>query len=349
MTAKHFVLSVALVTLTLVRGARAQDQAVADERLRAVLAPLATPTDAARRTAADEVHRLGERAVPGLILARRSPSPVVARWATGQLEAMNRKVPGDCVQTKNTEVLAAVLRAFGAIRDPDALGVVLSFVNAERDPIRKAAREAIGAYGGDALGKLREAYSSLAGKPALLEWGTADAAQALYALDDGLRLQDTDRLVDSGLQEQRDGDLHKAVESFDKALARQPDLERRADLAPAYVQYALSIEGTDRSGALSYLRKATMLAPDGPRTAQANSEIAFLEAEALRDRGVVDEVLFRRAATLDPTNARARAALDQIESDAADRKRRIRRASEIGGAVALLVVSLVLFVGRRRR
>jgi tetratricopeptide (TPR) repeat protein len=349
MTAKHFVLSVALILLTLARGARAEDQAVADERLRAVLAPLATQDDGARRAAADEVHKLGERAVPGLIRARRSPSPVVARWATGQLEAMNRKVPGDCVQTKNTEVLAEVLRAFGAIRDPDALGVVLSFVNADRDPIRSAAREAIGAYGGDALGKLREAYASLAGKPAPLEWGAADAARALYALDDGLRLEDTNQLVDSGLQQQRDGDLHKAVESFDKALARQPDMERRADLAPAYVLYAISIENTDRPGALAYLRKATMLAPDGPRTAQANSEMAFLEAEALRDRGVVDEAMFRRAATLDPTNARARAALDQIESDASDRQRRIRRASELVGAVALLVVSLVLFVGRRRK
>jgi tetratricopeptide (TPR) repeat protein len=337
-------------SLTLARAGHADEpQAAADERVRAILAPLAAADRDARRAAAVEMGKLGERAVPELIRARRSTSPAVARWATGQLEAMNRRVPGDCVQTKDMAVLADVLRAFGEIRDPDAVGVVLSFVNADRDAIRTAARGAIGAYGEGALGKLREAYASLAGKPAPVEWGAGEAARALFAIDDDLRLQDVRQLVDKGLQQQRDGDLAGAVESFDKALARQPDLERRADLAPAYVMRALEIEESDRPGALAYLRKATMLAPDGPRAAQANSELAFLEAQDLRARGVVDVELLRRATTLDPTNVRARAVLDQIEGDSADRKRRIRTASEVGGAVALVLVGLVLFVGRRRR
>ncbi len=295
------------------------------------------------------VKQLGDRAVPGLIRARRGTTPAVARWATGQLEGMNRRVPGDCVQTKDTDVLADVLRAFGAIRDPDALGVVLSFVNADRDSIRQAARDAVGAYGPDAVPRVREAFAAITGKPASPDWGPPEAARALFGADDEIRLQDTNQLVDAGFQSARDGDLKSATLAFDKALARQPDLERAPDLAPVYVMYALAIEDTDRESAQSYLRKAVALAPEGPRAAQAESELSFLEGEQLRDRGVVDESLFRRALQLDPTHARARSVLEQLESAATERHARIRRASALGGALALVLASLVLFVGRRRK
>jgi hypothetical protein len=295
------------------------------------------------------IKQLGDRAVPGLIRARRGTTAAVARWATGQLEGMNRRVPGDCVQTKDTDVLADVLRAFGAIRDPDALGVVLSFVNADRDSIRQAARDAVGAYGPDAVPRVREAFAAITGRPASQDWGPPEAARALFAADDEIRLQDTNQLVDAGFQSARDGELKSATLAFDKALARQPDLERAPDLAPVYVMYALTIEDTDRESAQSYLRKAVALAPEGPRAAQAESELSFLEGEQLRDRGVVDESLFRRALQLDPTHARARAVLEQLESAATERHARIRRASALGGALALVLASIVLFVGRRRK
>jgi tetratricopeptide (TPR) repeat protein len=353
-SAKAVGVGVALlaVMLTLCPGANAQgeDQSTMDVHVRAMLAPLAEQDDAAtRRAAATELRKLGDRAVPELIRARRGGPPRLARWATAQLDAMNRKVPGDCVQTKDPELLADVLRAFGDIRDPDAMGVVLSFVNADRDEVRTAARAAVSAYGGDALGRLRESYAGLAGKPAPPEWSAADAARALFALDDEMRLRDVTQLTQGGMEKERRGELDAAILDFDRALARRPDLDQRADLAPIYVRYALSIEDGDPTRAISYLRKATMLAPDGPRAGQASSEIVRLEAEDLRTRGVVDAEMFRRSLELDPTNARARATLDRIEGDASERRQRIRRAGELGGALAALAIGLLLFVGKKKR
>ena len=155
--------------------------------------------------------------------------------------------------------------------------------------------------------RLREAYLSIVGRPALPDWSLEDLAHALFKADDNVRLQDVHKLVDDGQQKARASDLAGAASDFDKALARQPDLDGRADLAPVYVTYALSIEGADRERALSCLRKALWLAPEGPRAPQAEAEIAFLDAEDLRAHGVVDADLYRRAVTLDPTHARARA------------------------------------------
>ena len=70
-------------SLTLARAGHADEpQAAADERVRAILAPLAAADRDARRAAAVEMGKLAERAVPELIRARRSTSPAVARDST---------------------------------------------------------------------------------------------------------------------------------------------------------------------------------------------------------------------------------------------------------------------------
>jgi tetratricopeptide (TPR) repeat protein len=304
---------------------------------------------ALRPEIAQLVRALGDHAVAGLIRARRGTPPKVARWALSELETMNRKVPGDCVQTKDSEVLGDVLRAFGEIRDPDALGVVLSFANADRDAIRSASRDAIVAYGEEATARLRDAYAELTARPAPPGWTAPDAARELFLAYDRLRLQEVDALVDAGFGRQREGALDQAVADFDTALARQPQLEGRSDMAAAYVLYALSIEERDPESAMASLRKALSLAPSGPRTAQAESELLYLEGEALRAHGVVDADLFRRASLIDPANTRARDAVDRIELGASDRRARLERMTALGGGFAALVCGIVMLAGGRRR
>ncbi len=299
---------------------------------------------APRPEAAREVEALGDRAVPGLLVASRDPNRSVRRWALARLDAMGKKTPGDCVQTKDNDVLSAVLRIYGEVQDMDALPVVLSFVNSDRAPARETARKATLAYGSEALAKLREAYANLLEKNAPDGWTAAQVAVELFAAYDKIRLQDVNALVDEGLAKQDAGKLGEAVADFDKVLARQPFLDRRVVMAPAYLLFALSIEDADRPSALAYLRKALRLSPDGPRAGQIRSEIAYLEGLDLQARGIVDLELFQHAAELDPGNAKARARLDAIEAEETARADRARRLWTVAGAVGVALILLGLGV-----
>ncbi len=304
---------------------------------------------AVRPEIAREIQRVGDLAIAPLILAAHDPSRDVSRWAQSELEAIGKKVPGDAVQTKSNQVLADVLEAYGATRDLDALSAVLSFVNSDRAPIREAARRATLAYDDVALVKLREAFVNLTGSPPPPVWTAAEVAGELFAKNDRLRLQDVYALWQAGLSAAAAGDYEEAVLAFEKVLARQPMLEQRAEMVPAFVALAQSKEDTDREAAAAYYRTALRLAPDGPRAGQVTSALDYLEAEDLLARGITDESLFRRASTADPGNARAHTELLRIEAERTRRELTTRRYEEGGGAVAILVTGLALLAGRRSR
>jgi hypothetical protein len=61
--------------------------------------------------------RLGDKAVPALLEARRHPAEKIARWATRQLDALGRVTPGQAAQIADPLVLADVMRAYGRTRD----------------------------------------------------------------------------------------------------------------------------------------------------------------------------------------------------------------------------------------
>jgi tetratricopeptide (TPR) repeat protein len=295
------------------------------------------------------LDKMGDRAVPGLVVARKDASPAVRKVAIAELESMNKTRAGDLIQTKSNVLLCDALRAFGIVRDVDGLPIVISFANAERASVRQAAREALGLYGADALPKLREAYSNLTGKTAPEEWDAPEAAKQLFSAYDRIRMQEVYTLLDEGLEAQRAGKLAEAIADFDKVLARQPLIDRRIELVPGYVQYAQDLEDRDRPAALAYFRKAARLDPDGPRAGQIASAIATLEGDDLRDRGIADAEIYRRALQLDPGNARARATLDKLEADAEARQERVKRWTIAGIALVVGIVVIVLFGGRKRR
>ena len=295
-----------------------------------------------------QTRALGDRALPALIETRKDASADLRHWAYGQLEAMGKRIPGDAVQTHDNQVLADVLRAYGTIHDLDAVPVMLSFVSSDRLVVRSAARESLTAFGSDANWKLREAYSNLTGKSAPDAWTAAEVAKELFAAYDRVRLQEVYGLLEDGLAKEKDGKLDEAVAAFDKVLARQPMLDRRAETVPAYLAKAEQIEETDRVTAVALLRKAERLAPEGPRVSQVKAEIAYLEGEDLVARGVPDVEPFKRALVLEPTHAKARAELERMTSTADDRQTRTRNIAAAAGCLLLAVVALLLFGGRRR-
>ena len=291
---------------------------------------------------------LGDRAVPALIETRREPSPDLRKFAQTQLEGMGKRIAGDAVQTPDNAVLADVLRAFADVHDLDALPVILSFVNADRVVVRDAARDAIGAFGPDAIWKLREAYANVLNHPAADNATAAQVAKELFAAYDHLRLQEVYGLVDTGLAAQKDGHPNDAVAAFDKVLARQPLLDRRGEMVPAYVQVAMSLEESDPPRALALFHEARRLWPDGPRATMIAGEIAYLEGKNLEARGITDPEPFRRALAADPTHERARQELARIDATTDEHQARIRNFAAAGAAVIVAMIGLILFGGRRR-
>jgi tetratricopeptide (TPR) repeat protein len=295
------------------------------------------------------IRGLGEKAVAALIESRKDPSGAVRHWAVAQQEALQKRLPGEAVQTKSNQVLADVLRAYGLVRDMDAVNVILSFVNSDRAQVREAAREALAAFGQDAIWKLREAYTNLVGKSAPEQWSAADVARELFSAYDKFRLQEVYALLEDGLAKQKDGKLEEAAAAFDKVLARQPMLDRRAEMVPAYVLFAQQIQDSDRTRALGLFRKALRLDPEGPRAMQIQSEIAYLDGMDLLSRGIADSDAFRRALVLDGGNTKARAELDRLEAATQVREERTRRWAAGGAVLALALAAIVMFGGHKRR
>jgi tetratricopeptide (TPR) repeat protein len=109
----------------------------------------------------------------------------------------------------------------------------------------------------------------------------------LFGAYDKARLDDVYALLESGLKKQQDGKIDEAIQDFDKVLARQPMLDRRAEMASAYVIQAQSLEDKDRPASLAAYQKASRLDPDGPRAKQIEGAIDYLEGEELLARGVI--------------------------------------------------------------
>ncbi len=329
------------------------------------LAHIATPDSVAalaqvaldaRGAFAPDVRRhlaaLGERATAGLILmshARVFPGDTAMKWASTELESLGTRTPGDAVQTKKKEVLADVLLAYGTVEDADALGVVMSFVNADRKLVRDAARESLTRYGDLANTKLRETYGLLVGEAAPPDWPVAWLRSKLFEALDRVRLEDVDARVHDGLALAQQGRFAEAVADFDDVLARQPDWDRKGELAPAYVFYAESLVATDPKLARDLFEKARRLDPSGPRAAQTESGLALLEGLELLRRGIEDPEPFRRAVRLDPGNAAATAEILRIEDEARARRMTWDRRFMLGGGALALASVLILFVGKGRR
>ncbi len=313
------------------------------------LVRVATDHDGALRPEVTRIVKaLGEKAVPALIELRRSDNDI-RRWAQTTLESMGKRIPGDAVQTQNGELLADVLRAYAQVHENDAVSVIISFVNTDRALVRQAAREAVLAFGADAVWKLREAYTNLTGKAPGEGWSPEQTAKELFSAYDRARLEEVYVLLDDGLAKQKEGKLEDALAAFDKVLARQPTLDRRGEMVPAYMAKGDElVEKKDLPGALAFYRKAARLEGQGPRAPKVQAEIAFLEGKDLQSRGIADTEPFRRALVLDPGHPKARAELDRLEAVSDEKADHTRRYAAAGAVLALGVLGIFLFGGKSR-
>lgn len=298
------------------------------------------------------LEKLGDKAVAGLIEARRHKAEKIGRWAERQLDTLGKGIPSEAVQTQDHQVLADVLRAYGRVRDPDAARIVISFANSERAQVREAARQSVAMMGEVATWQLRDTYETIVGKKPPRDWAWERTARELFGEFDRLRLAQVHRLFDEGMAASQNGKLDAMREAFDKVLARSPMFERRQEMASGYLAYASAHADDQPAQALDALRRAERIAGDEATKKRAQSLVLTLEGEELLGRGVADQVLFRRAIELDSTNSRARDALARIERGELEKKSTFGRYAAAGaiGLVALLAIGVVgLRRGRRTK
>lgn len=296
-----------------------------------------------------QLAKLGDKAIAPLIEARRGQTRQVRIWAGRQLEALGRGTPGEAVQAEDPQVLPDILRAYGRIRDSDAARVVVSFANSDRTQVREAAREAVVLLAENALWPLREGYEALVGTRASDDWGWERTARELFAAYDRARLADVYAQLEEGLAARAENRLGEMAAAFDAVLARAPKLDRRGEMVEGYYEYARSVVGKDPVNALAYLRRALRIDPTGPLASRIGAEVAFLEAEALAARGLVEISAYERALELDPSHARARAAVERLSADGRGRDAMLRRYAGFGGlAVAAVLGGAALLLRRRR-
>jgi hypothetical protein len=291
--------------------------------------------------------RLGDKAVPALIEARRHPAEKIRKWAHRQLDFLGKAIPSEAVQTTDHQVLADALRAFGRTRDPDAIRIVVSFANNERSQVREAARQAIALLGEVSAWQLRDTYENIVGKKPPRDWSWERTARELFAEFDRLRSAEVSRLFETGQKARKSGDLETMRASYDKLLAHDPEFSARQELAESYLEYARRQANESPENALSALRRAERLSSGSDLEPAARSLRLTLEAERLAQGHIADRTLLLRALELDPGNVRAKEVLARLErgepQDAG--KARYGAAAAIFVA-AIAAIAVILF--RRR-
>jgi hypothetical protein len=256
------------------------------------------------------VRRREHALMAAAILGRAGEGRYVRRWGRWAMRHLGADDPGRAVQALDEELLPDVLRAYAELRMMSAMRVIVSYVDSERRRIRRAAREALARYGGNAIWILRTAYHNEVGEHAPDAWSWRRLSEELYAHVDARRLAPVRAALEEGLAAQRRGDLATMRARFDDVLARAPELEEPAPVAEGYAALAERrlAEGNLREARWAYQR-ALRLAPEGPDADAWRAQLTFVAAEAARRDGVLDVDAYERVLAHDPDHAGAAAAL----------------------------------------
>ncbi len=295
------------------------------------------------------LKRMGDHAVAALVEVRRDPDKDLRNFSNRVLDGMGRFLPQDAVQVKDPQSLADVLVAFGKTKDPDALRVVINYLNADRVAVRDAARWAIAQYGADAKPLLKETYEAFSSEKVGDDWTAEKLLSSLLGAYDKVRLAEVYRLLDEGVAARDAGRLEDAVGSFDALLARAPTFDRRAELAPAYFELGKRVVAKDPQRGRALLAKAARLAVGTPLAATIDAELTFCDAQVLLDHGVADTAMLRKVLALDPSHSGAKELLARLDAEERVRDDRFRRWAGALAAGLVAALAAVMLVGRGRK
>jgi len=134
--------------------------------------------------------------------------------------------------------------------------------------------------------------------------------------------------------------------AFDQVLTRNPDYQKRDELALAYLEYAQKTAAKSAANAIAALGRAERLGQGSEIEKTATSLRLTLEAEELAASGIADRTLLTRALEVNPNNQRAQSELFRFEHGEIKQDDSFR----YFGAGAIFVVALagIAFVLLRR-
>jgi hypothetical protein len=295
-----------------------------------------------------QLERLGDQAVPALIEAQRHPAEKIVRWSKRQLDTLGRAVPSEAIQTQDHQVLADVLVAYGRIRNPDATRIIVSFANSERAVVRDGARQAIALMGEVATWQLRDSYENVVGKKPPRDWSWERTARELFREFDRSRDAAVADAFETGRAAHQKGDLDAMRRAWNELLARDPDPDRREEMAQGYLAYAEKYFDERPADVREALARARRLSEKPEKTAEIESLLLTERAQQRFNDGVADLTLVRRALELSPSNRRARALLERLSHGEPDTATQRTRWLASGALALIALAGLGVLVFRRK-
>jgi tetratricopeptide (TPR) repeat protein len=319
--------------------------------------------------------------LPALTEASQAEERPRARYATYQLERLDRQEPGKAMEATghDEELRVAQLATFGKVRHREATATVFAYIDDDAPRVRAAARAAWLEYvtgppppdapkihlqltGGRKDPKLTPLYLTYRELAAieleraseeLLErryeddekLDVAAVSQEIFAFHDRERARKDGERFARAAEQARTGDLAGAAASFDRLLAENPELANRGEAVPTYLALAREHEQAKRwSEAAAAYGKAHGLAPDGPEAVNTAAGREYALGKALEAAGKDGGANFRRAAELRPDYAPAKAAAARTTPTA---RNPLLLWAAVGGAAAALALLLLGLVRRR--
>jgi hypothetical protein len=325
------------------------------------------------------LRAMAPHSIPSLTIASQSRDPAKRRYATYQLERLDRQDPAKALAAAagDEDLRIAILDAFRTSRHREAVHAVLATINDEAPRVRAAARRAwLGYVTGRPPppapkkklqlpgGKLAEeetplwlTYRELADSD--LRKLAAELFAEEYRETEKIDLEAISKRIFSHYDQQRAerdrtlfadakakaaaGDLAAATVIFDQLLAQDPERGERPEMAAIYLAQARTLEkAEDWAAAASAYSKAHGLDPAAAGAKDALAAHHYTLGKALEKAGKDGSADFRRAVALKPDYAPAQEAAAAVETSGL-------RWLLYAAALAALGAAVLFGVGMSRR
>lgn len=326
-----------------------------------------------------QIRAIGDASVAELVpLQHRAPLPKMKRYASFQLDRMDRANPKKAVAAMPDDRLrASLLHQYGEVRALDAVEPVLDYVDADSLRVRREARYAWMRYvAGKAPPPAPKRHRKLPGgreeteeKPDYLTYrelaelalqkrlaadlpdlATAtkltaeEKTQKLFALYDGRRAEKWQAIYDNALAAWQRGEV-EALKSMTEILAHEPAFSHRAAIGAILVEHADRQRKDGKlAEAVSLYRQGLALLPEGDRS-RWEARLLLAEGQLGEKSGKRDAWLYEQALMLDPKLDEARAAKARLATVRADHASSATLILAVVVGVAMLIAGAML---RRR-